>query len=445
VATESSMGASRLEHASRAQITAGSVARGLNPTRRRYIAEFVRSQGFDPSGLDDQKVGYLFGMLARLEELETTHKHNGHNWELSFAPVARQDNAFIPEMDVRLREWERDGHIHKISESRPTWPDGRPFALCLTHDIDHVSGSLVAERARSLRSFGEAPGREKVIVGLSGIREAARTSLFWKPRPDPPLDTWMDAEDRHGFKSSLFFLASPLPKPHWQDSFYSYNDRVSYRGSRLPLREVMRDIVAQGWDVGLHGASRSSSDASLLREERDIVSEACGAAVVTTRQHHLLYDIRYTPLYHERAGLRADTTMGSNISTGFRCGTCFPFFMYDVAADRPLDVVEVPLTVQDVALFNQMCMSDDLAVSHCVQLMNRVARVGGVMTLLWHNDVQSSNPRFRVYQRLLQAASEMGAWGCSLRQLDQWWRARAEGARAICPESETLLTAPDAR
>jgi hypothetical protein len=444
VTVDPSRSVSRAEHESRARLSAESIAKDLSEPRRKYVADFVRSLGLDPSRLDEEQLGYLFAMLARLEEIQTPHKHNGHNWEIAFSSAARQDNALTPEMDIRLREWERDGQLRQLPGSTPLWPENRRFALCLTHDIDHVSGSLLRERARSLPSYGAAPGREKAIVGLSTFREAARSVLAWKPRPDPPLNIWLDEEEKHGFKSSLFFLASPLPAPHWQDSFYSYDDRVSYRGSKQRLRDVMRDIVARGWDVGLHGSSRSSFDPAILQAERNIVSAACGAEVITTRQHHLFYDVRYTPFYHEKAGIQADTTLGSNIAAGFRCGTCFPFFMYDIAAERPLNVLQVPLIVQDVALFNQLGMNEELAVSHTKELMNRVAEVGGVMTLLWHNDMQASNPRFRAYQRILGAAAEMRAWGCSLRQLNEWWRSRPTG-RTGAASQVVELAGKDAR
>jgi hypothetical protein len=255
---------------------------------------------------------------------------------------------------------------------------------------------------------------------------------------------WLAEEDRYGFRSSLFFLASPLPRPHWQDSFYSYDDRVAFEGHTIALREVMSAVASRGWDVGLHGASRSSADPDLLSTEKLLVERASGHPVLTTRQHHLYFDARYTPYYQELAGLKADSTLGSNISSGFRCGTCFPFFLYDLYTERQLDVLEAPLIVQDVALFNQLGMNEDLALSHCLDLMQTVASVNGVLTILWHNDLHKSNPRFSTYSRLLRAASELGAWGCSLRGLNDWWRDRlhragsAEGGMPAAARSQSL-------
>jgi hypothetical protein len=46
------------------------------------------------------------------------------------------------------------------------------------------------------------------------------------------------------------------------------------------------------------------------------------------------------------------------------------------------------------------------------------------LTLLWHNDYFPNDPPFRAYAKILQKAAEMGAWGCSLKDINNWWRSR---------------------
>jgi hypothetical protein len=56
--------------------------------------------------------------------------------------------------------------------------------------------------------------------------------------------------------------------------------------------------------------------------------------------------------------------------------------------------------------------------------MDRVAEVGGVLTLLWHNEKRPDSPAFGCYRAILKEAAARGAWGCSMRELDNWWRGR---------------------
>jgi hypothetical protein len=251
----------------------------------------------------------------------------------------------------------------------------------------------------------------------------------------------MQEEDRHGFRSSFFFLAQPIPQPHWQDSFDRYEDRVTYGTRRVTIRDVMKSMVAGAWDVGLHGSSRSHASTSLLTKERRIVSNACGQEVVTTRQHHLFFDARITPLYQSQAGLRADSTLGSNNRSCFRGGAGTPFYWYDLIDDVELDLLIAPLVIQDVALFNVLQMDIDTAVVHCVNILRRVADLGGALTVLWHNNHYLHDDAFVVYKILLEEAHRMGAWGCSLRQLSQWWNQR-RAALDRCAANTALAKSP---
>jgi len=396
----------------------------LSPARRRYALSFLRLLGYEAPGLSDEQVADVFSRLARVEEYTTHRRHNGHNWEPDFAPPDRQQEAAVPVIETRVREWAERGLLTPIDGAPPRWPDGKRFALCLTHDVDSVSGSLLAYRARQLAAMGGAPWRAKGQVLFSLGREVLKKCSF-RRAPDPALAEWMDIEGRHGFSSSFFFLAQPLPRPHWQDAFYRYTDRVQFGAQRMPLAQAMREMADGGWDVGLHGSSRSHRSAELLERERRMVSDVCGREVITTRQHHLFFDIRTTPLCQDRAGMQADSSLGSNIRSAFRCGTGLPFFLYDLIADRPLDVLEVPLVVQDIALFRVLQMNAEQVLGHCTRLLREAAELGGAVTFLWHNAYRPDGVEFGVYKALLEEADGLGAWGCSVRQLSDWWRGRA--------------------
>ncbi len=398
----------------------------LTEPRRRYVVNFFRMLGYDAADLDDEKTSAVFSLLARLEEYGSPLRHNGHNWDLDYASLARQRQRTIPVVETWARQWATEGVLTPIRDVPPRWPDGKRFALCLTHDMDILGGNTFRPRMRSLRTLSGTTFQQKAIALLGVCREAARGMVPGRSGSDPLLAEWMREESQHGFKSSFFFLAQPIPCPDWEDSFYRYKDRVRFDDQRLPIGEVMRIMAHDGWDVGLHGSSRSHASAELLAKERAIVSDACGMEAVTIRQHHLFCDVRYTPSYQNRAGFLADSTLGSNLRACFRCGTGMPFYWYDAISDRQLDILESPLIIQDVALFRILQMDVDTAIRHCVEIMEVVADLGGAMTVLWHNNYHASAPEFKTYQLLLQEAARLGAWGCSLRQLMKWWRQRYE-------------------
>jgi hypothetical protein len=403
----------------------------LSASRRRYVESFFRLLGFEAAGLGDGDLAQVFSLLARVEEYATHHRRKGQNWELDYSSLERSRQAGIPVVDRWARDWADRGLLKPLEGAPPRWPDGKRFALCLTHDVDNVSGDVLWPRLRSLPAFRAAPWREKAIVAASTARALARKLLPSSRPRDPLLAEWIEEEAKHNFTSSFFFFAQPLPAPNWRDGFYRYSDCVDFGGRRVTIAQVMKEIADQGWDVGLHGSANSHRSAALLAKERRIVSDASGQEVITIRQHHLCCDARLTPVCQAQAGFRADSTFGSNLRACFRCGTGLPFFWYDLVNDCELDLLEAPLVVQDGPLFRVSQMDQETACRHCVAMMREAAELGGAMTLLWHNIYHSDDVGYRVYRIILEEASRLGAWGCSLRQLSDWWRKRRRTLDAI--------------
>jgi hypothetical protein len=188
----------------------------------------------------------------------------------------------------------------------------------------------------------------------------------------------------------------------------------------------MRALSAEGFDVGLHGSYAAGSTPGMLADERLLLEGATGLEITTTRQHFLSWDIRWTPGHQKAAGLMVDSTLGFNFDVGFRAGTSLPFRLFDLAGDRPLDLLEVPLVAQDGAMLGKTALALGALDAQSVlrPLFNSVAAVGGVMTLLVHPDKLARPEWLALYEWSLDYALEKNAWLTSLRDLSQWWRER---------------------
>jgi hypothetical protein len=188
----------------------------------------------------------------------------------------------------------------------------------------------------------------------------------------------------------------------------------------------MRELAEEGFDVGLHGSYNSALDAELLRSERDQLSELVGRAVTTTRQHYLHFGFPATPRAQEAAGLRTDSTLGFNRNIGFRAGTSLPFHFFDAEARVTLDVLEVPLVVQESPLLaaNALELGPRQARRTIADMLEKVARVEGVATMLFHPHSLVDSRHQDLYGFALEHAAEQGAWITSLAEIDAWWRGR---------------------
>ena len=398
----------------------------LTAKHRSYVSGFLRSAGYEPENLSDEEWFYFFYYLARLEELETPVRRGNHNWELSFASLDRREQQYVPALEKKMAELSGIGRLKPIKEAFPRWPGDKPFCLCLTHDIDILHGYLWRERLRALRYLKNASLRQRSSFYGSAMYQSLRRLFSFRADTEFPLEMWLETEAEFGFNSSLFFLADPSPYASWEDAFYKHSDPVCFEGKKMSIRELISEVGSRGWDVGLHGSSMSYNNFSILKHQQLQVSNAAGYNVTSTRQHHLIYDIKITPAIQAKAGLLTDSSLGLNYGTGFRCGTGLPFFMYDLAKDDELPILQVPMTVQDVAIARDMSGDKELILKHVFELMDRAEQFNTVLCLLWHNNASRDSMLFQCYRSILKEAHNRGAWGCNLRELDTYWRARCK-------------------
>lgn len=309
--------------------------------------------------------------------------------------------------------------------AKPVWPEGKPFAVCLTHDVDLVSQRSFQESAR-MHTYQFINGVSLAIRarGLIGRGLDVLRTIKHANAKDPLhcYERWLDVEEAIGARSTFFFWPGwgSVRKHHASDCTYELTDRLVFDGQKCTVAEMIREIDRRGWEIGLHPSWYSFDDAEEMKRQKAALETALGNDIVSVRQHYLHYDIRVTPRVQAEAGLRYDSTLGFNDNVGFRFGTCYPWRLYDLKAEEELPIVEVPLIIQDGAMLSPakgMRLDEDTAFQYIMQITEAVEMVGGVLTLLWHPNAVINPPWWNLYLRILEYLKEKNAWFGTVRQL----------------------------
>jgi hypothetical protein len=321
---------------------------------------------------------------------------------------------------------------NSASPPLPIWPEGKRFAVCLTHDVDFVTR---APRAlfRQVRTIFQHVLRGNSDSGPMLI-DAVKLCLIAASRLGPRkqeriFEPYMEAEDRFGFRSTFFFFPNQASAYHPLDSaIYHYNDKVDLGGDFISVAQLMQELERQGWEVGLHGTFKSFRDPAELRRQKEQLEKCLRRPVVSIRQHCLNFDIRHTPCDQSQAGFKYDATFGFNRIIGFRNGLALPFYHYDLKADAPLPILQIPLQVQDGALLRReyLDLSPEEALARAREFIAKVEQIGGLITLLWHpRSVDSKYAGWLwVYQQLLADIASRDAWVAPVREVGEWWQQR---------------------
>ena len=362
----------------------------------------------------------ILKLIQRAEEAGAARDSIG-NFETQHSPRRWDAPLYRPVADEALHR-----EFPQWRES-VVWPEGKRFAACLSHDVDMVQIDSRYELARTIAlQFRHAHGAGKKLKHLGSL-----VGLRKPPRKFDVFTPWVEAEERHGFRSSFFFFPTLVRERHPIDNVYRWDDRTTYRDGTCSVREIARDLHRRGWDIGLHGSYLSPMSYDMLAEQKEDVEKAVGQTVVTSRQHNLHFDAARTPALLERAGLKVDSTLGSNRDIGFRAGTSYPFRMWDAAARDWLALVEIPLVLHDGALLRPDNLDLDLesAFAVCKTVIDRVAETRGVVTLLWHPDKAALPDWFALYTRLLAYIQGQSGWGASARDIHGWWESSGMAGR----------------
>ena len=373
--------------------------------------EAYLSQLYEPSVLDRMdrhEVERIVGILLRRDEYKSDKRYDDCCWE----PCFDKDSLSytLPTVEQSMREV---GH-------RFRWPDNKRFALCLTHDVDHLCVHPFHERWRAMWSTYGSSLRTRARLLASTCWHASK-SLLTASRHFP-INIWMEAEAAFGFRSTFFFMSGPTAQPHSRDGMYFLDDPVQFEGALRPVREVFPNLVDGGWEVGIHGGIATALDADLARIERLRLCDAARTDVTSGRQHWLTYDIQTTPQVHEAAGIRVDSSLGSNLEPiCYRLGTGLPVPMFSVLEDRPVDVLQIPLVMQDNPLLTSVDGDPMEAASAAIRVLESTAARGSMATLLFHNDGFEDSASFLTYKEILAAAHDLGAWGCTANEVHRWF------------------------
>jgi peptidoglycan/xylan/chitin deacetylase (PgdA/CDA1 family) len=220
--------------------------------------------------------------------------------------------------------------------------------------------------------------------------------------PNWRFDELLDAERERGASSTFFLLAG-------------HNDRHDGASPEVYDRlrpRLVETILAGGGEVGVHGSYLAARDTALLEAEIAAL-RGLGADVRGQRYHYLRVDPHANLAPLPGLGLRYDTTLGFPDAPGFRAGIAQPFRPWDVAADRPLDLVEIPLAAMDVTLGEEryLGLSAHDAEMRLLGLLDWAAENGGGFSILWHTDrfdPATARGWDRLYFRLLDAVRERG-------------------------------------
>ena len=293
------------------------------------------------------------------------------------------------------------------------WPDGRRWAVALTHDLDIVAlwPAFTALRLLELgrkghwRLAARAAGHALGAIGRAPVEQGTATLLA--------------AERARSIRSTWFILCgTPTAR-----TFIAGD--LTYRPEADATRRILAAVAEGQHTIGLHGSRETVLSPECFTAQRDRLRRLGGQDVNGVRQHFLRFDPARTPEAMTQAGFRYDSTVGFPDRNGFRIGVA------DVVRyGETLD--EVPFAWMDRALSKYRDVEDPQGwIDDALVLARSCRDIEGLWVGVWHpnlTDALGFPGAPAAYERLLDALVADRPFVGTLDEIVDW-RARRRALR----------------
>jgi hypothetical protein len=262
-----------------------------------------------------------------------------------------------------------------LGYKRLNWWGQKSFAVCLSHDVDHVikNGNFLAACRHTLAVIFRF---HKFKKAFHYLKSYFQNRGDYKRDPYWTFDYILSMEKEHNLNSSFYFMASSSSDPDFR---YDINDGR--------IRELIFKLEAYGREVGYHGSLRSYNNKKIMYMEKKSLDAIVSNKPYGCRQHYLKFQVPVTWRYQQQSGILYDTTLSYAEHEGFRCGMCFPYKPYDIIEGKVMDIWEIPLIIMEGTLQSEMYrnLSPEDALTRIKNIIEAVKRHKGVFSILWHN------------------------------------------------------------
>jgi len=191
-----------------------------------------------------------------------------------------------------------------------------------------------------------------------------------------PYDTYSDLflEDETKWERKLCFLMTGGNTKY--DNRYSINHPY--------IKNVLSISKARNYTIGIHPSYNAHTNKKMYAKEKNKLENIIGYTVENNRQHILRYDWSITPYIYNEEGIQTDSSMGYKEHLGFRCGTGFPYHMYDFKNEEKFSWKEYPIAYMDSSA-NHESVKKNISVEKLTDTFMKTNQYNTYISFNFHN------------------------------------------------------------
>ncbi|MEZ4924204.1 MAG: polysaccharide deacetylase family protein [Crocinitomicaceae bacterium] len=296
----------------------------------------------------------IFYIISRYEEYQP-HKRDEHN-RFPSSESQQFKLGILKEPiadDIVLRLWKKLGLDYSDVLER--------FECVPSFDIDVAWAYKFKGFLRTVGGFSKGKVGERLGVLVGGKKD--------------PYDTYGEILN---ISTQVNRVICFVPVSDWG----KYDKNIKWENPHY--QSLIRGLNSTG-GMGLHPGYEANGSLEKLTEEKDRLEQIVGHEMNKSRFHFLRFDLPNSYELLREADIHKDYSMGFSDNIGFRAGTSFPYYFFNLSTNAYTNLLIFPFAYMDGVLKDKLKLAPEEAEHEIREMMDRVKKVGGLYMCIWHN------------------------------------------------------------
>lgn len=264
------------------------------------------------------------------------------------------------------------------------------FQAIFTYDID------VAYKYKGRNVVTWSGGLLKEIMKFDLKSATSRLKVLLKKQMDPWDVYHFLRGDLQQTESRFFFLVGSRSK-------HDHN----LDPNAAAMKRLMHEVGSFS-SIGLHPSYNTYCNIDLLRSEKKTLEDILGKQIHCTRQHYLKFKVPETFLNLLDAGFIEDYSMAFPEAPGFRAGTAWPFYFYDLKNEKITNLKLYPCCWMDFTFSDYLKLDWDTALEQALKFVKMIQKSGGVFITIFHNHLLEDESLRDIHSKLVAETLKHG-------------------------------------
>ncbi|MEN8147886.1 MAG: polysaccharide deacetylase family protein, partial [Campylobacterota bacterium] len=223
--------------------------------------------------------------------------------------------------------------------------------------------------------LGDILKRKNIPLSMRNLAKKTNVLLSLETDPFDTFDFLMDISEKLGTKSHFFFMGKGVTK---FDNLYKSDDPF--------IKKLIATIKDRAHHIGIHPTYNAYNDQLQFKKEKEELEKNLDTDILIGREHYLRFEVPATWQVWEDNGMLWDSTLGFADKEGFRCGTCYPYSVFNILSREKLQLKERPLIVMEgnFSTYQHHIKAKEME-DKIKALIHKIKKYDGEFVFLWHN------------------------------------------------------------